>query len=330
MVTGMAFTSGRAACTACGGLLLASASASADEGATGVWLSGQFSSFAAVPAAPGFSLPLVYYHGDASASASKEFLIGGQLVAGMDVLQDFVFFTPTWAMEHALLGAQLEASLSWAVGSVRVKVDGVLSQCTGTQCTAVLSGSQSGSQSGGTDLYPMVALKWVQGNNHNTAYLLANVPTGAYQLERLANLGLNHWALDGGYGYTYLDETKGHEFSLVAGVTYNFENPATHYRSGLDSHLDLSFSRFLNEHWHLGVVGYAYYQLTADSGSGVPTQLGGFEARVFGVGPEAGYFFAMRGDEAYLSLRGYYEFGAKNRPEGWNAYLTCALPIGGK
>ena len=133
----------------------------------------------------------MYYHSDASASASREFLVGGQLVAGIDVQSDFLFLTPTWAIPHSVLGAQLEASLSWAVGSVRVRVDGVLSGCTGTQCTAVVSGSQSGSQAGGSDLYPMAALKWVTGKNNNMAYLLLQgVPTGAYQVERLANLGL--------------------------------------------------------------------------------------------------------------------------------------------
>ena len=50
--------------------------------------------------------------------------------------------------------------------------------------------------------------------------------------------------MDGGYGYAYLDEAGGHELSLVTGVTYNFENPDTHYRSGLDfSHLDLTLTR---------------------------------------------------------------------------------------
>ncbi|HEX4388295.1 MAG TPA: transporter [Steroidobacteraceae bacterium] len=323
-------TSGRAGCTACGGLLLAAAAASADEGATGVWVSGQFSSFAAVPSSPGFSFPLVYYHASQSASASREFLIGGELVGGIDVRSDLAFFNPTWSFPDALLGGQLEVTLAWAAGNVSVRVDGVLSHCTGTQCTPVVSGGRSSTQFGGSDIGPLLALKWTHGNHYNMAYLLGNVPTGAYEVDRLANIGLHHWAIDGGYGYSYLDEQKGHDLSVVAGVTYNFENPATDYRNGLDSHLDFAASQFLNEHWHVGLVGYAYYQLSADSGSGAHARLGGFQARVFALGPEAGFSFPMKGDQAYLSLRGYWEFGAKNRPEGWNAYLTCALPIGGK
>jgi len=30
-----------------------------------------------------------------------------------------------------------------------------------------------------------------------------------------------------------------------------------------------------------------------------------------------------------VNLKGYWEFGAENRPECWNAWLTLAVPIGG-
>jgi hypothetical protein len=306
-------------------LLLAPLAAPADEGATSVWVPGQYSSFAAEPSAPGFSLPLVYYHADASASASRQFLIGGQLVAGIDEQSNLLFITPTWAFPHAFWDADAELALGWAVGRVDVAVNGVLN-CTDPQCPPALAHSKSGSQWGGSDLDPTFTLKWTQGDNYQMGYLLANAPTGAYEVSRLANIGLNHWAIDGGYGYTYQNQQSGREFSAVVGVTYNFENPATHYRSGLDSHLDFALSQFLNAHWHVGLVGYAYYQLTPDSGSGKPAKLGDFEARVFGLGPEAGFFFEH--SRAYLSLRGYWEFGAKDRPEGWTAFLTCSLPIG--
>jgi hypothetical protein len=43
----------------------------------------------------------------------------------------------------------------------------------------------------------------------------------------LANLGLGHGAIDAGGGYTYLNPATGHEFSAVAGFTYNFLNTTT-------------------------------------------------------------------------------------------------------
>ena len=30
----------------------------------------------------------------------------------------------------------------------------------------------------------------------------------------------------------------------------------------------------------------------------------------------------------YANLRGYFEFGARNRPEGWNLFATLLVPLG--
>ena len=55
-------------------------------------------------------------------------------------------------------------------------------------------------------------------------------------------------------------------------------NTSTNYQSGVDSHLDWAVSQFLSQSWQVGVVGYVYYQLTADSGSG--DHVGSFKSRV--------------------------------------------------
>ena len=44
--------------------------AMADEGGVSFWLPGNFGSFAAVPSEPGWTLPAIYFYGDAAASAS--------------------------------------------------------------------------------------------------------------------------------------------------------------------------------------------------------------------------------------------------------------------
>ena len=99
-------------------------------------------------------------------------------------------------------------------------------------------------------------------------YLTGNIPVGDYDPDRLANLGLGHGAIDAGYGYTYFDPAARNEFSVVAGMTYNFENPDTDYQSGIDGHLDFGLSKFLSEQVQVGAVGYFYQQLTGDSGEG--------------------------------------------------------------
>ena len=70
-------------------------------------------------------------------------------------------------------------------------------------------------------------------------------------------------------------------------------------------------------------VDLFYNQLGADSGPGA--SLGAFQSRVIGVGPQAGYSFAVGGLAVDLGLRGYKEFDAVNRPEGWNFWVTVAV-----
>ena len=83
-------------------------------------------------------------------------------------------------------------------------------------------------------------------------------------------------------------------------------------------------SRFLTKQLQLGLVGYAYQQLSCDSGA--DNRVACLESRVFGIGPQIGYITPM-GDhlQGYLNLKGYKEFGAEHRPEGWNTWLTFVI-----
>ena len=83
-------------------------------------------------------------------------------------------------------------------------------------------------------------------------------------------------AIDGGVGYTYLDQKTGHEFSAVTGLTYNFKNTSTDYQNGIDWHLDWGASQFLSKQFFIGAVGYFYQQITPDSGQAA--FLGPFES----------------------------------------------------
>ena len=88
------------------------------------------------------------------------------------------------------------------------------------------------------DLYPQMTLRWDKGVHNFMVYGQAYVPVGAYDPMRIANLGIDHWALDGGFGYTYLNPATGWEASAVTGFTYNFRNPYTDYQNGVDWRLD--------------------------------------------------------------------------------------------
>ena len=73
----------------------------------------------------------------------------------------------------------------------------------------------------------------------------------------------------------------------------------------------------------MGLVGYFYQQLTADRG--YLQTLCPFESQIIGVGPQIGYLFPVRNMQGYLNLKGYDEFDAHDRAEGYNIWLTLAL-----
>jgi hypothetical protein len=154
-------------------------------------------------------------------------------------------------------------------------------------------------------------------------YVTGNIPAGDYDPRRIPNIGLGHAAIDIGGAYTWLDAAKANEFSGVAGFTYNFRNSDLQYRSGIDFHFDWGASHYLTKQIFVGVAGYAYQQITDDSGQN--PILGGFRSRVFGVGPQIGYSFPVGDMQGSLALRGYGEFGAANRPQGWNTWLSFAI-----
>ncbi len=299
--------------------LVGSASASADEGGVGFWLPGLYGSLAAVPTAPGWSIAGFYYHSSVSSSAGKDFPQGGAVRVGLDGQADLVGIGPTYTLASPVLGGQAALSLLGTFGRNAASVEATL---TGPNGNAV-SGAESQSLTSYGDLFPQATLKWSEGVNNSMVYLTGGIPVGDYDSDRLANLGLGHGAIDAGYGYTYLDPAAGNEFSIVAGMTWNFENPDTDYRSGIDGHIDWGASKFLSERWQVGAVGYFYQQLTGDSGDGAT--LGAFKSRVAGIGPQVGYFFPAGKMQGYVSLKSYYEFAAENRPEGWNVWLSVAF-----
>jgi len=53
-----------------------------------------------------------------------------------------------------------------------------------------------------------------------------------------------------------------------------------------------------------------------------------FKSKVASIGPEVGYAFTIGGLPAYFNLRGYWEFRAENRLQGYAAFATLVIPLG--
>jgi len=298
------------------------ATVSADEGGVSFWLPGQYGSLAATPAAPGWSLPVIYYHSSVDANGSKEFAQDGRITLGLEADSDLLLMVPTYVFTDPVWGGQAAISIAGVYGNADASVDATLTGPNG----GVLSGSEDDSLTAFGDLYPSFSVRWNNGVHNTLAYTMAGVPVGSYKVERLVNIGTNHWSVDIGGGYTYLNTETGREFSAVLGLTYNFENTDTNYQNGMDMHLDWGASQFVSEQLHIGLVGYFFNQVTGDSESGAV--LGDFKSRVYGAGPQVGYLFKMGKGQAYLNLKGYWDFESKHRPEGWNTWITLAIPLG--
>jgi hypothetical protein len=309
----------------------------ADEGGVGFWQAGSYGSLAAVPAEPGWALSLTDYYSAVSAGAgvarAREIRIGGFPVglsatvnAHSSDRAGAFYVEPSYAFATPVFGGQAAIGVSWSFGRDAAALSGTL---TGTLTSGGVtvpfsrSDSLSGSVWGFEDLSPVASLRWQNGVNNWMTYITGNVPVGTYDAARLANLGIGHGAIDVGGAYTYYDEKTGREFSGTLGFTYNLINPSTQYQSGVDMHFDWGASQSLTDKFQVGLVGYVYKQIGCDGGAGA--RLGCFQSQVAGIGPQFGFSFPVGGFDGYLNLKAYKEFGAENRPDGWNAWLTLEL-----
>jgi hypothetical protein len=279
----------------------------ADESGVSFWLPGQFGSLAAAPGTPGWAFASIYYHTSVSAgadvAASREIQIGRfnptlnvNLNANLHANADLGLFIPSYVFATPVFGGQFAVQMGTIVGSTSANVNGTLTASL-PPFGLVRTDSIGDTVTGFGDLYPLASLKWNMGVNNFMTYVTLDIPVGNYSSTSLANLGLGHGAIDAGGGYTYFNPATGHEFSAVAGFTYNFKNTTTQYQSGVDFHLDWGASQFLSKQFFIGLVGYAYDQVSGDSGSG--DRVGAFESRVFSAGPQLGYIFLLPASRAF-------------------------------
>ena len=318
-------------------LALVSQASLADEGGVSFWIPGFFGSLAATPQQPGFSLASIYYHTTVSAGAdvsrAREITIGkipvnlsANLSANLNATGDLGLVIPNYVFATPVLGGQAAVLLIGTYGRVGTSLAATLAGALGTPFGTIpfmRSDSISDSVWGFGDLVPQFNLRWNSGVHNFMTYITGDIPVGAYNSTRLSNIGIGHGAIDGGGGYTYFNPATGHEFSGVLGFTYNFENQSTQYQNGVDMHFDWAASQFLTKQFQVGLVGYVYKEIGCDSGSG--DRVGCFQSQVVGVGPQLGFIFPVGDLQGYVNLKGYKEFAAENRPDGWNTWVTLVI-----
>jgi hypothetical protein len=251
-------------------MVLASQTAMADEGGVSFWIPGFFGSLAAVPQQPGWSLENIFYNtnvkGGGDVALAREFEIGkvplnfsGTASASVKADVSIDVPIPLYSFATPVLGGQLTVGMLGIYGRNDTTLTGTV---TGTifppnplpPIPVNRFDSINSTLWGFGDLIPLALLRWNQGVNNWMIYGAGDIPVGAYQSTRLANLGIGHGAADAGVGYTYFDQPAGHEFSAVLGFTANLTNTSTNYTNGVDIHLDWAASQWLSKQTFVGPV----------------------------------------------------------------------------
>src|ERR1700716_1805300 len=118
----------------------------ADESGISYWLPGRFSSLAATPEVPGWSMAEVYYHTSVSAfgaaAAAREIQIGRfpaavnvNLNLHLNAQADLVLLNPTYTFATPVLGGQLAIGVTGIFGRANTSIDGTLTAVLGPLVT---------------------------------------------------------------------------------------------------------------------------------------------------------------------------------------------------
>lgn len=170
-----------------------------------------------------------------------------------------------------------------------------------------------------------LALGWHFGDLHLMGTWSVFLPTGQYSVTNSSDLGRNHVAFDQNVNLTWMEPKSGVELSAGAGYMVNLTNDVTDYTSGNEFHSDFVAAWHSHAGLMAGATGYAYQQITGDSGAGA--MLGSFKGRVFSAGPIVGYDLKSGEDLYSFNLRYYREFGAKNRLQGNGVFFTFSTKL---
>ncbi|WP_226668617.1 transporter [Microbulbifer aggregans] len=301
---------------------LFSVSTSATEGGIGYYVPGTTATLIdRAPVQTGWVFEPMYmnYSGDLSASVNVP--IAGLVTAGIDVRINSFLPGALYTFENTVLGAKytVGAYLAWN----DVDVSGRLSSPLGS-----IRRSESESGLGDTSLIPLM-LGWVDGNWQYNVMLPVRAPTGDYETGRLANPGLNYWAVDPTFGISYANMESGFNASLFGGLTINDENDDTNYRSGRMLHFDASLQQMIkagNGFMTLGLAAFLGNQISDDKNQS--RFVGAFQTKTAGIGPAIGYMLPMGKDNIVVEFRWLPQLDTKNTTEGDYYWLKFVYQLG--
>lgn len=171
---------------------------------------------------PGFYLrsDLLYQAGDIEAVTLGRFRLEEAEARTWSNAYTLTYLAP-WGVRGARFGAVLSVPLL-----LEAHLEGTLAEPRR---------SDQASRGGVGDLALTGFVNFRRDDFHASLGLGVDAPTGTYDESRLLNLGRNYWSFDPTFSFTWQDPA-GFEVSLVTGLMFNTENPATDCRSGNEFH----------------------------------------------------------------------------------------------
>jgi hypothetical protein len=227
--------------------------AKAVEGAASLYVPGTGGPATAVmPPLEGVYFDDTIYIYNGSASASKEFVVGGNVVAGLDATIVADFLTTLVVPSTNILGGTLSMGVTVPVGAPMIDANAVVTGPFGNLRS--LNVHDSALVVGDPVFNTM--LGWKAGKLHIQASSMVNIPVGHYREDQLANLALHRWAVDTSLALSLHDDESGWDLTCKAGVTFNGKNDYTKYDSGNEFHLEGSVEKALSKKFSIGAQGY--------------------------------------------------------------------------
>jgi hypothetical protein len=298
------------------------APAQADENGSSVYLLGTGGPGAALlPPLPGIYIENDIFIYDGGSTSTKDFVIGGNVVADVHADLPANFTTLLWVPSTNFIGGTLALGGALPVAAPMMDARAVITGPLGRE----LDVRRHDSTLAIGDPLATAALGWKSGKFHVALSGLVNIPVGHYREGELANISFHRWAGDVSLAGSWHDPKSGWDVSGKVGLTFNGRNKYTDYDSGNDFHAEAAVEKSLSAKFSLGALGYYFQQVTGDSGSGA--KLGPYKGRVFALGGTMAFNTEMGRSPATFRIKVLREFGAENRLEGTAVTLGLSLPL---
>lgn len=296
--------------------------AHASEGGASIYLLGSGGPEAAVmPPLQGVYFSNAIYTYTASPNVNRQFVVGGNVVAGLKATIVADFLTTLWVPTTHFAGGTLALGVAVPIGAPLTDVDVIITGPRGRQ----FSLSRHDSALVVADPVATAMIGWKTGKLHIQASTMLNIPIGRYREGQLANLSFHRWAGDASLALSWNDPTVGWDVSGKFGFTFNGTNNVTDYKTGTEFHLEGAVEKSLSRTFSAGLQAYYFKQVSGDSGSGA--SLGSFEGKVIGLGGTVAAHVVMGRSPATIRLQVFREFDATNRLQGTAVMLGLSLPL---